>query len=167
MNLALRELHGLIEKKIDLYDKFISLLEKQWNSITEYSLDSLKEIIIKKENLVNQMQALEKRRSGLMRKIEDLSGSAAADLTLKKIIATTSDPIRFKLGKGRETLISRIGVINQLHERLKSLMDHSSLSMKKSLALVHSKGEEASSPYRQNGKLREGRLQGRMLSLDA
>ena len=167
MNPHFRELNGLIEKKIDLYDKFIALLEKQWNSITEYSLGSLQEIILKKEALVQQMQGLEKQRSGLMRKIEIAMESPPASLTLKKIMESTSDPIRFKLGKNREILLAKIGAINQLHERLKSLMDHSSLSMKKSLVFVHSKGEEASSPYHQDGKLEEGNLQGRMLSLDA
>lgn len=167
MNSFLWELNALIEKKIDLYDKFIILLQEQWNAIADYSLGSLEAILIKKEKLVDRMQVLEKERLGLMGKIERSLESSPAPLTLKKIVQTTSDPIRTQLGKGRETLLSRIAAINELHERLKDLMDHSSLSLKKSLAFVHSKDEEASSPYHPNGKLVEGNMQGRMLSLDA
>ncbi|GJL78857.1 MAG: hypothetical protein NPINA01_18460 [Nitrospinaceae bacterium] len=166
MNPSLRKLHALIEKKIALYDQFILLLQEQWVSISEYSLDSLQVIIAQKEKLVGQMQTLEKERSALMATMEGHLGAAPGALTLKQIIQTTSDPIRTQLVKGREALLSRITAINELHERLKGLMDHSSLSLKKSLAFVHSKGEEASSPYHPNGKLEEGNMQGRMLSLD-
>jgi hypothetical protein len=46
-------------------------------------------------------------------------------------------------------------------------MDHSALSLKKSLAFIHSEGEKANSPYEANGQVREGRLQSRMVSVDA
>lgn len=167
MNPALRKLNALIEKKIDLYDQFILLLQEQWDSITGYSLDSLQAILIKKEALIDQIQALEKERLGLMGKMNPPLGSAPANLTLKQIIQITPGPVGVQLKKGRETLLARIATINGLHENLKGLMDRSSLSLKKSLVLFHSKGEEASSPYHPNGKLQEGNLQGRMLSLDA
>ncbi len=167
MNPALRKLNALIEKKIALYDKFILLLQEQWNSITEYSLDSLQAILIKKEALVDQIQALEKERMSLMGKVNPPAGAASATLTLKQIIQNTPGPVGGQLKKGREALLARIATINGLHENLKGLMDRSSLSLKKSLVLFHSKGEEASSPYHPNGKLQEGKLQGRMLSLDA
>ncbi len=167
MNPALRKINALIEKKISLYDKFILLLQEQWDSITEYSLDSLQAILVKKEALVDQIQALEKERMSLMEKVIPSSGAAPATLTLKQIIQNTPGPLGGKLKKGRETLLARISTINGLHEKLKGLMDRSSLSLKKSLVLFHSKGEEASSPYHPNGKLQEGKLQGRMLSLDA
>jgi flagellar FlgN protein len=167
MNPALRKLNALIEKKIDLYDNFILLLQEQWDSITGYSLGSLQAILIKKEALVDQIQALEKERLGLMGKMNPPLGSAPANLTLKQIIQITPGPMGGQLQKSRETLLARIATINGLHENLKGLMDRSSLSLKKSLVLFHSKGEEASSPYHPNGKLQEGNLQGRMLSLDA
>lgn len=167
MNPGLRKLNALIEKKIALYDKFIMLLQEQWNSITEYSLDSLQAILIKKEALVDQIQALEKERMSLMGKVNPPEGATAATLTLKQIIQSTPGPVGDQLKKSREVLLTRISTINKLHESLKGLMDRSSLSLKKSLVLFHSKGEEASSPYHPNGKLQEGKLQGRMLSLDA
>jgi flagellar FlgN protein len=167
MNPTLRKLNALIEKQIDLYDKFILLLQEQWNSITEYSLGSLQAILVKKEALVDEIQALEKERLRLMGKIESPLDSAPATQTLKQIIQNTPGPMGGQLKKGREALLSRIATINGLHENLKGLMDRSSLSMKKSMVLFHSKGEETSSPYHPNGKLQEGKLQGRMLSLDA
>lgn len=167
MNSTLRQLNALIEKKISLYDQFILLLQEQWNSITEYSLGSLQAILVKKEALVDQIQALEKERLGLMGKMHSPKGSAQASLTLKQIIQNTPGPLGGQLKKSRETLLTRIATINGLHQNLKGLMDRSSLSLKKSLVLFHSKGEEASSPYHPNGKLQIGKLQGRMLSLDA
>jgi flagellar biosynthesis/type III secretory pathway chaperone len=167
MGRLLRELNDLIEKEISLYNKFILLLKEQWGSISNYSLDSLQEIIAKKEIMVQQMQQLEKERSRLMENIARLRGVPEKGLTLKKIIQTSVNPIRVKLGKSRETLLSQISTINELHEGIKALMDRSSLSMKKSLVFVHSKSEEANAPYHPNGKLGEANLQGRMLNFNA
>ncbi len=167
MGRLLRELNALIASEIDLYKNFILLLKEQWDSISNYTLDSLKEIIAKKENMVRQMQQLEKKRSALMVQIARLRGVPEADLTLNKIVQTTVNPIRIKLGKGRETLLAQISTINELHERIKGLMDHSSLSIKKSMAFVHSKSEEASAPYHPDGKLQNANLQGRMLNFNA
>ena len=167
MGRLLRELNALIEREIALYNKFILMLKEQWDCISNYSLDSLQEIIAKKEIMVRQMQQLEKQRSGLMEKIARLRGVPETDLTLKKIIQTTVNPIRVKLGKSREALLSQIATINKLHEEIKGLMDQSSLSLKKSLAFVHSKNEEANAPYHPDGKLGEPSLQGRMLNFNA
>jgi len=167
MGRLLRELNGLIESEINLYSEFILMLREQWDCITSYSLDSLQEVVEKKEIMVQEMQQLEKQRTGLMVKIARLRGVPEADLTLKKVIQTTVNPIRVKLGKSRETLLSQITTINELHEGIRNLMDHSSLSIKKSLAFVHSKSEEANAPYHPNGKLKEGNLQGRMLNFNA
>jgi FlgN protein len=167
MGKLLRELNALIESEIELYNKFILLLNEQWDCITNYSLDSLNEIVDKKEVMVRQMHQLEKKRAGLMEKIARLRGVPEEGLTLKKIIQTTVNPIRVNLGKARETLLSQIATINELHEGIKGLMDHSSLSLKKTLAFVHSKSEEENSAYHPNGKLGEGNLQGRMLNFNA
>lgn len=167
MGRLLRELNNLIQREIDLYNKFILLLKEQWDCISSYSLGSLQEIIAKKEIMVQQMQQLEKERSGLMEKIARLRGFPATGLTLKKIIQTTVNPVRVDLSKARETLLTQIATINELHEEIKGLMDHSSLSLKKSLAFVHSKSEEAVSPYHPDGKLEDANLQGRMLNFNA
>ncbi|VAX33212.1 hypothetical protein MNBD_NITROSPINAE05-852 [hydrothermal vent metagenome] len=167
MGKLLRELNDLIQSEIDLYTNFIHLLEEQWEAISSYSLGALKEIVAKKEIQVRQMQQLEKNRTGLMEKIARLRGVSETDLTLKKIVQTTVNPIRVKLSASRETLLKQIATINKLHEEIKALMDHSSLSLKKSLADVHSKNEEASAPYHPDGKLVNANLQGRMLSFNA
>jgi len=167
MGRYLRELNDLIAGEIDLYKEFILLLREQWDSISSYSLSSLNEIIEKKENMVRQIQQLEKKRSGLMAQIARLRGVSGRDLTLKKIVQTTVNPIRLKLSAGRETLLAQISTINELHEGIKGLMDHSSLSLKKSMAFVHSKSEEASAPYHPDGKLVDANLQGRMLNFNA
>ena len=167
MGKYLRDLNDLIASEIKLYREFIVLLKEQWDSITGYSLDSLREIIEKKEVVVRNMQHLEKKRSDLMMQIAQLRGVPEADLTLKKIIQTTVNPIRVKLDEKRETLLEQIATINELHEGIKGLMDQSSLSLKKSMAFVHSKCEEASAPYHPDGKLENANLQGRMLNSSA
>lgn len=167
MGKLLRELNDLITSEIDLYDKFILLLQEQWDAISSYSLDSLEDILLKKEIMVERMQELEKNRSALMGKIARLRGVPEKDLTLKKIVQTTVNPIRVQLSRSRETLLTQIATINKLHEEIKGLMDHSSLSLKKSMVFVHSKNEEASAPYHPDGKLQDANLQGRMLNFNA
>ncbi|MFQ5450795.1 MAG: flagellar protein FlgN [Nitrospinaceae bacterium] len=167
MNKLIRDLNILIGRKIDLYEKFILLLRQQWKCITDYSLGPLTEILAEKEDLVEKMQKLEQDRSVLMQKIEKRLGFAGPGLTLKKLIQIHPDPVNEMLAHKRTKLLSQIATINELHDRIKSLMNQSSLSLKKSMAFIHSADESAVSPYHSDGKLKQGALQGRMLSLDA
>ena len=45
-------------------------------------------------------------------------------------------------------------------------MDESALSLKKSLAYIHSADVKANSPYQANGRMMKDRVEGRMLSVD-
>jgi hypothetical protein len=166
MNKLYKNLQELLEKKIGLYEKFIQLLNEEWKCVTDYSYDGLQEIIAKKDDQVMQMQVLEKNRSNLMKKIASNLKVGQSGLTLKKMIQNKDNPYRIKLSKCRNKLLSKIQIINLLSAKIKALMDHSSLSLKKSLAFIHSEGEKANSPYESNGQVLEGSLQSRMVSVD-
>jgi flagellar biosynthesis/type III secretory pathway chaperone len=167
MNRLYKNLQDLLEQKAGLYEKFIQLLNEEWKCVTEYSYDGLQEIIAKKDDQVMQMQALENSRSSLMKKIASNLKVGQSGLTLKKLIQYKDNPYRINLSKCREKLLSRIQKINILSAKIKALMDHSALSLKKSLAFIHSEGEKANSPYEANGQVTEGKLQSRMVSVDA
>ena len=167
MNRLYKNLQDLLEQKARLYEKFIQLLNEEWKCVTEYSYDGLQEIIAKKDDQVMQMQALENSRSSLMKKIAANLKMGQSGLTLKKLIQFKDNPYRINLSKCRKNLLSKIQKINVLSAKIKALMDHSALSLKKSLAFIHSEGEKANSPYEANGQVTEGRLQSRMVSVDA
>ena len=166
MGHLLRELNAVLLKQIRLYDQFCALLKKQWTCTTDYSLDSLLEINAKKEIMVYEVQRLEKKRSLLMLSLE-LQLGLAPGLTLKKLIQSQKDPINASLSKNRKKLLEQIALVNQLHERVRKLTDFSSLSIKKSMAFIHSTGDQAVSPYKSNGRVGEGKILSRMLSVDA
>ena len=166
MNKLYKNLQELLEQKIGLYERFIQLLNEEWKCVTDYSYDGLQEIIAKKDDQVMQMQVLEKSRSSLMKKIESDLKVGQSGLTLKKLIQNKDNPYRINLSKCRNRLLSKIQIINLLSTKIKALMDHSALSLKKSLAFIHSEGEKANSPYESNGQVSEGSLQSRMVSVD-
>ena len=166
MNKLYKNLQELLEQKIGLYEKFIQLLNEEWKCVTDYSYDGLQKIIAKKNDQVMQMQVLEKNRSNLMKKIESDLKVKQSGLTLKKLIQNKDNPYRINLSKCRNKLLSKIQIINLLSTKIKALMDHSALSLKKSLAFIHSEGEKANSPYESNGQVSEGSLQSRMVSVD-
>ena len=89
-----------------------------------------------------------------------------SSLTLKKIIQIRNIPNKINLTKCRKILLFQIRKISELTQMTKNLIDHSALSLKKSLAYIHSADEKAQSPYLANGKVMEGRVEGRMLSMD-
>jgi hypothetical protein len=101
-----------------------------------------------------------------MLKIEEKLQVQQSSLTLKKIIQIKNNPNRINMAKYRKILLFQIRQISELTEMTKNLMDHSALSLKKSLAYIHSADEKAQSPYLANGKVMEGRVEGRMLSMD-
>ena len=166
MNRLYKNLQDLLEQKIGLYENFIQLLNEEWKCVTEYSYDGLQEIIAKKNDQVMQIQALEKSRSSLMKKISANLKVGQSGLTLRKLIQFKDNPYRINLSKCRIKLLSKINKINILSAKIKALMDHSALSLKKSLAFIHSEGEKAYSPYEANGQVTEGRSQSRMVSVD-
>ena len=166
MNKLYKNLQELLEQKIVLYDNFIKLLNEEWKCITNYSYDGLQEIIDKKNEQVRQMQVLENNRSNLMKKIASNHKVGQSGLTLNKLIQNKDIPYRINLSKCRNKLLSNIQIINLLSTKIKALIDHSSLSLKKSLAFIHSEGEKANSPYESNGQVSEGSLQSRMVSVD-
>ncbi len=161
-----KNLQDLLEQKIGLYEKFIQLLNEEWKCVTHYSFEELQVIIAKKDDHVMQMQALENSRSSLMKKIAGNLNMKTSGLTLKKLIQFKENPYRENLAKCRKKLLSNIQKINVLSAKIKSLMDHSALTLKKSLAFIHSEGEKANSPYESNGQVTESKLQSRMVSVD-
>ena len=166
MDRLYKNLEDLLKQKIKLYESFISLLKEEWTCVSKYSYDSLQEVIEKKENKVIQMKALENNRSYLMLKIAERLQVQQSSLTLKKIIQIRNIPNKINLAKCRKILLFQIRKISELTQMTKSLIDHSALSLKKSLAYIHSADEKAQSPYLANGKVMEGRVEGRMLSMD-
>ena len=166
MDRLYKNLEDLLKQKIKLYESFISLLKEEWTCVSKYSYDSLQEVIAKKEIKVIQMKALENNRSYLMLKISEKLQVQQSSLTLKKIIQIRNIPNKTNLAKCRKILLFQIKEISKLTEMTKVLMDHSALSLKKSLAYIHSADEKAQSPYLANGEVMEGRIEGRMLSMD-
>ena len=162
-----KNLRDLLEQKIKLYENFIQLLNEEWKCVSQYSYDDLQNIIVKKDDQVMQMQALENSRSSLMKKIAGDLKMKPSGLTLKKLIQLQDNPYRVNLSSCRKKLLSNIKKINILSNKIKSFMEYSALSLKKSIAFVHSEDEKANSPYETNGQVIEGKFQSKMVSVDA
>ena len=166
MNHLIKNLMHVMEKKISLYDKYIMVLENEWECVVGYSLEPLQKILNEKNDLVERMQKLEADRFKLMKKIAETLGIPQEKLNLMKLAEAKETPWNKRLIKSRKKLLSQIAVINDLMERIKRLMDSSSLSFKRSIAFVHSADEMAASPYHANGRVMEGKTEGRMFSMD-
>jgi flagellar biosynthesis/type III secretory pathway chaperone len=166
MNRLYNNLEDLLKQKIRLYEKFIQLLKEEWVCVSKYSYDSLQEITAKKEDQVMQMQALENSRSCLMKKIAEQLKIRQSSLTLKKLIQIKDNSNKNNLARCRQKLLTQIKEINEWSGKVKKLMDHSALSLKKSMAFIHSEDEKEYSPYLANGQVMQGRVEGRMLSMD-
>ena len=166
MNRLYKNLEDLLIQKIRLYEKFVQLLKEEWDCVSKFSYDALQEIAIRKEDQVMQMQALENSRSCLMKKIAEKLKVRQTSLTLKKLIQIKENPYRKNLARCRQRLLSQIKEVNEWSEKVKTLIDHSSLSLKKSMAFIHSADEKAFSPYMANGQVKEGKTEGRMVSMD-
>ena len=86
MNSLLKHLSDTMEKKVLLYEKFISLLREEWGCIAEYSIDALESIILKKDELVHQLQGLESDRTRIMKKVAKELKIYHSNLTMKKLL---------------------------------------------------------------------------------
>lgn len=150
-----------------IYDELIKLMQAEWDSVTEYSLEKVQEITNKKETLILKMQVLEENRIEAVRAIaKEMGVPYDEELTLKNILASGKHPLKPKLAKCRKILLQQIQRINELSERNKGLVDHSSLSIKKSLVFLHRSQDKAEASYYANGQVKEARAPSRMLSTE-
>ena len=167
MNSLLKHLSDTMEKKVLLYEKFISLLREEWSCIAEYSIDALESIILKKNELVHQLQDLESDRTRIMKKVAKELKIYHSNLTMKKLLNIQKSPINPRLAKSRKNLLSKIQSVNSLNHSIRDLMKKSSASFRKSLVHLHTEGEIASSPYHANGKIKKSKKYSSILSVDA
>ena len=101
-----------------------------------------------------------------MKKIAEKLKVRQSNLTLKKLVQIAENPHKKNLARCRQKLLSQIKEVNEWSEKVRTLMDCSALSLKKSAAFIHSADEKALSPYLANGQMMEGRVEGRMVSMD-
>tara|TARA_B110000196_G_C21072860_1_gene628415 strand:+ start:50 stop:553 length:504 start_codon:yes stop_codon:yes gene_type:complete len=167
MNSLLKHLLNTLEKKVILYENFIALLQEEWGCIAEYSIDTLESIILRKGELVNQLQVLESDRIKIMKKVANGLSISHASLTLKKLINFQKSQFNPRLAKSRKNILGKIQIVNELNHSIHDLMKRSSESFRKSLVHLHTEGEIASSPYHANGKITKTNKYSSMLSIDA
>ena len=167
MNSLLKHLLNTLEKKVILYENFIALLQEEWGCIAEYSIDTLESIILRKGELVNQLQVLESDRIKIMKKVANGLGISHASLTLKKLVNFQKSQFNPRLAKSRKNILGKIQIVNELNHSIHDLMKRSSESFRKSLVHLHTEGEIASSPYHANGKITKTNKYSSMLSIDA
>jgi flagellar biosynthesis/type III secretory pathway chaperone len=167
MNSLLKHLLNTLEKKVILYEKFIALLQEEWGCIAEYSIDTLESIILRKDELVHQLQVLESDRIKIMKKVANGLGISHASLTLKKLVNFQKSQFNPELAKSRKNILGKIQIVNELNHSIHDLMKRSSESFRKSLVHLHTEGEIASSPYHANGKITKTSKYSSMLSIDA
>ena len=154
-------------QKIAIYEELIDLLRKEWDSVSEYSLMGVQEILNKKETLVLKMQVLEENRLQVVRAIAKKLEVPFEGLTLKKILSLQPHPLNEKLNLYRKKLLKQISLIAELTEKTKRIVDHSSMSIKKSLSFLHLTQEKCEAGYQAKGQVNQGRMQSRMLSAEA
>ena len=162
-----KKMATILEQKMLLYKEFISLLQKEWDVVTEYSLDHLRDIIKKKEALVLKMQELEESRVEVTHSLSEMLGVPPETLTIKDLIRLRKDPSNPKLIEYRKRLMAQIEIVKKLNDKNKGLVNHSSLSLQQSFSFMYRADEEARSSYRADGIMRKNRMQSRIISADA
>lgn len=153
-------------QKIAIYNELIELLRNEWDSVSGYSLMGVQEVLNKKETLVLKMQVLEENRMEVVRAIAKILDVPYEGLTLKKMIALKPHPLNDKLNLYRKKLLKQIDLIAELTEKTKRIVNHSSMSIKKSLSFLHKTQEKSEAGYQAKGQIQEGKMQSRMLSAE-
>lgn len=162
-----KKMANILEQKLFLYKEFIGLLQREWDVVTEYSLEGLQEVIKKKEVLILKMQVLEESRAETIRSLSEMLGVPPEKLTVNEMVRLRKDPSNLKLRELRKRLMDQIEVIKGLNDKNRGLVNHSSLSLKQSFSFMYRADEEARSSYHADGVMREGRMQSRILNADA
>jgi len=155
-----------MSQKITLYRELLRLLQDEWDSIVDYSLDEVNRVLQKKEILTLKLRVLEKNRLKLIAEIAKNLDVDRENLTLRHLLEIHDHPLNAKLAAQRETLLSQIDAILDHSEKNKGLVDRSSLSIKKSLVFLHRTQDSAEAAYGANGHKGEGKTLCRMLSTE-
>ena len=162
-----KTLFNQMGQKIMIYDELIQLLQKEWESVSNYSYDDIQEIMNKKETLVLKMQVLEENRNEVVQTLADKLELRVEEATLKKLITFCPAPVKKKLTAFRQRLLLQIETIADLNLKNQGLLDASSMSIKKSLVFLHMSQDTAESSYQGGGRIALGKGQSKMLNMQA
>ena len=144
-----------MEKKVVLYGKFISLLQAEWDSIADYSIEALDSIILKKDELVHQLQSLESDRTRIMKKVAKGLRVSHGNLTMKNLLNIQKSSLNPRLAKSRKNLLNKIQLVNSLNYSIRDLMNKSSASFRKSLFTFIQRGRSRLLPITQTEKFKK------------
>lgn len=150
----------VLEKEVDLYKDFLSLLQIERQCMTDLSLDRLHECSNQKETLILNLQILEEARKDII--ILILNGHYSTPPTLAKIIETA--PVRYKKGLEacRSNLISLINSIREINQINGILAERVINYTRNSLAFLNRLAHELP-VYHASGRMEQSKKTGRLV----
>ena len=162
LNGLLNELAGLLEQETELYQALLEAIGNEKQAVIAANLEKLNETTKAKENLLLKLRILDEQRSHLLRKLADLLGQPADDLTLKNLSQMVAAPHATRLKRCRTKLLSLIGKIQTANSQNRALFSHSIELVKGSMNLLHNL--MTSSPvYFRTGDLQQHEQTGKIL----
>jgi flagellar biosynthesis/type III secretory pathway chaperone len=166
MNKFYKQLLDVLARKASLLSRFIDLLRREWKCVSDYSLEKLEEIVREKEELIARIQLLDVERESIVTNFAEAVGQPAEEVTLRLIARRKDNPWGKQMIARRDQLMGQVETINKLNRANRDLIDHSSLTMKKSMAFLYQADQDDQAGYYSNGQAKKEKMGSRMLSMD-
>ena len=157
------ELNIVLERKTELYDCLIKILDDEWKSVSEYSREQLEKTLEKKEALLIQIGEINQKRETLVRKMAELQNVPMQDLKLKTIIQFETNPFSMAMILHQERLKKQIEKIKKLNAVNRNLIQRSAASMKQSMTWLYP-ADAHYTPYYADGQIGDVPLESGLVS---
>ncbi len=151
----------ILEKEVDLYKEFLSLLQAERQYMIDLSLDRLHECSNHKETLILNLQILEVSRKDVIALI--LNGQQYGIPTLAMIIEIA--PMRYRKGLDacRSNLLSLVNSIREINQINGILADRVINYTRNSLSFLNRLAYELP-VYHSSGRMEQEKKSGRLVS---
>ena len=162
MTTSLSDLVQILEAEAELYRGLLDIMQRERDAMVKLRRDEMHSAAAQKEALIQQLQAVEEKRSELVLQLADRLGCRPAELTLSQLAQTLPEDREPDLWRCRQTLRALVGRLREETRRSNVLCRHIGELLQAFYGAA--KGMAASGPvYQRGGRLDGMRLNGRLV----
>lgn len=160
---ALNELIATLEQTHTLYGNLLQVVETERQLVLQSNIEDLSAVLVDKQNILAQLNILEKRRNAQIQQIADEMNIPSQQFNLSTLAAHVSAPYTDQIQHWRMELGGLVASIGKANEENRSLLRHCLTIVQGGLQFLQHWAAPPS-VYGASGKIDGGAGGGRLLS---
>jgi flagellar biosynthesis/type III secretory pathway chaperone len=162
VNPSLIDLEHILDTETGLFRRLLEVMGRERKALLGSQLEKMHSASADRDILVQQLQAIEERRSELVRQFGERQGWPAGDLTLSRLAEASPEPRGSELRRYRQELQGLVERLREENRRSRMLCRHAGDLLKAACGIAKGLAAEGC-VYRPGGRTQARRLNGKLV----